>query len=66
MKEQSKTYLTVNQLAERQQLYSSSGIRHLIWESEKNGFKKCMRRIGKKIFICEEDFYSWIESNKCE
>ncbi len=37
------------------------GLRHLIFNAEKNGFKKCIRRIGRRILIDEESFFKWVE-----
>lgn len=37
------------------------GIRHLIFNADKNGFSICIRRIGRKILISNELFDKFIE-----
>ena len=41
-------YLTVRQCAERHSAFSEPSLRHLIFFAEKNGFDRCMRRIGRR------------------
>ncbi len=40
--------------------FSESAIRWLIFNENKNGFKRCVRRIGKKVLIDLEQFELWI------
>ena len=56
-------FLTVRQLAERYPAFTANGIRHHIFHAEKNGFTKCMRRVGKRVLIEESLFVQWIASN---
>lgn len=35
------------------------GVRNLIFFAEENGFKKCIRRVNKKIFIDMSEYYKW-------
>jgi hypothetical protein len=42
---------------------SESGLRHLIFHSDKNGFDKAVRRIGRRILIDEAQFFEWVESS---
>ena len=37
------------------------GLRHLIFNEHKNGFHKCVRRIGKRVLINESEFFKWVE-----
>ena len=54
--------LTPKQLTENYPAFTSGGIRHLIFNAEKNGFSKCIRRVGRKILILEPEFLSYIEN----
>lgn len=50
--------LTVKDFAK--QIYGNiGGVRNLIFYSETNGFNRCIRRIGKKIFIDVVEYYTW-------
>ncbi|HHF7367438.1 TPA: hypothetical protein ACPSKY_002571 [Legionella bozemanae] len=42
--------------------FTQSSIRWLIFNENTNGFKRCVKRIGKKILIDLEQFESWIDS----
>ncbi|MBY0293468.1 MAG: hypothetical protein K2W92_09315 [Alphaproteobacteria bacterium] len=41
--------------------FTEGGIRALIFRAERNGFNKCIRRIGRKILISKSAFSCWIE-----
>ena len=36
------------------------GLRHLIFHEKKNGFHKCVYRVGKRVLIDEEAFFEWV------
>ena len=57
------TLLSVIQLAQKQPALTTGGIRAWIFNEEKNGLKEsgAIIRIGKKVMISEEKFFSWIE-----
>jgi len=38
------------------------GLRHLIFHAEKNGFSKCIVRVGRRILIDEDKFFDWARS----
>lgn len=57
-----KTFLTVNQTAERFPAFTRAGLRHLIFNASTNGFDTCLRRIGRKVLICEEEFYEYVNN----
>ena len=45
--------------------YPSVGtLRHLIFNKDKNGFEKVLRKVGRRLYICEKDFFAWIDNNK--
>ena len=37
------------------------GLRHLIFNAEKNGFNKVIRRIGRRVLIDEQAFFDWVD-----
>lgn len=50
--------LSVKDFAEK--IYGNiGGVRNLLFYAETNGFKKCVRRVGKKIFIDVQQYYLW-------
>lgn len=57
-------FLTPKQMANEYGCYSTQGYRYLIRNADKNGFKCCMRRVGRKILINTEEFEKWIEGHK--
>ena len=42
------------------------GLRHLIFNSEKNGFAPVIRRVGRRILINERKFFEYIEEKNAE
>jgi len=36
-------------------------IRKLIFNAEENGFSSVIRRIGRRIYLVEEEFYRWLD-----
>ena len=38
------------------------GLRHLIFNAEKNGFQECVVRIGRRVLIDESQFFSWVDN----
>lgn len=53
--------LTVKQFSQKHQAFTIGGLRALIFNADKNGFKKVIRRIGGRVLINESDFFNWIE-----
>lgn len=42
------------------QIYGNEGgVRNLIFFADENGFNRCIRRVGKKIFIDVAEYYKW-------
>lgn len=54
-------YLTVNEWCKTYSWPPVGGIRHLIFNAESNGFKKVIRRCGRRILINEQAFFQWLE-----
>lgn len=40
------------------------GLRHLISNARKNGFDKCIVRIGRRILIDESRFFEWVDAHR--
>jgi hypothetical protein len=38
-----------------------SGLKHLVFNSKTNGFDRCIRRIGRRVYILEAEFFKWVE-----
>ena len=56
-------YFTVRQFSERHSI-SIGSLRSMIFFSKQTGFDKCLRRLGKKIFISEPDYFQYMEEHK--
>lgn len=54
-------FFTVKQFAKEKGFISESGLRWLIFNADRNGFDKVIKRIGKKIVLDYCAFESWIE-----
>ena len=39
------------------------GIRHLIFNAERNGFKKAFKRVGRRVLVDEQEFFKCVEEN---
>lgn len=61
-----KDYLTIKQLTNENPAFTEGGVRSLIFHSNKNGFKSCIRRIGRRILISRNAFTNWIEEQNRE
>ncbi|MDW9176987.1 hypothetical protein SE924_10055 [Legionella pneumophila] len=36
------------------------GLRHLIFNKDKNGFAKVIKKVGKRVLIDEAAFFDWV------
>lgn len=61
-KEVCPKYFSVKVFCERQNL-SHGAVRSWIFFANQNGFKKCIRKVGRKIYISEEQFVEWMEAS---
>ena len=43
---------------------SVSGLRYLIFNEKANGFSSVVRRVGRRVLISENDFFSWVEQQQ--
>lgn len=39
-------------------------LRALVFNSQNNGFDRCIRRVGKRILIDEAEYFAWVDSQK--
>ena len=42
------------------------GLRYLIFNAEKNGFHKVIKRAGRRVLIDEKEFFSWMDAQNEE
>lgn len=38
------------------------GLRHLVFFEKTNGFRKVVRRVGRRVLIDEAAFFAWVDS----
>lgn len=38
----------------------AGGLRHLIFYAKTNGFDKVVRRVGRRVLVDEQAFFSWV------
>lgn len=59
--------LTVAQFASEHPAFSQAALRHLIFDSMRNGFHSVIRRVGRrKILLDENAFFSWINEQQTQ
>ena len=58
------SYLTVNQFCEKHNAFKIGGVRALLFDSDNNGLKEsgAVVRCGRKIYINEPKWFSWLEA----
>lgn len=39
------------------------GLRNLIFNKDKNGFDKVVKKVGKRVLIDEQAFMEWVNNN---
>lgn len=37
-------------------------LRALVFNADKNGFKRCIRRIGRRVLIDEAEYFAWVDT----
>lgn len=55
-----KQFLTIKQAAITYPAFTESSFRWLLFNANQNGFKKCVRRIGRRVLIDVEIFEDWV------
>jgi len=65
-KDNSKTrYIPVTKWNEHHEWPPIGGLRHLIFNSEQNGFKAVIKRVGRRVLIDEAAFFEWVNNQEC-
>jgi hypothetical protein len=60
------TLLTVEQFSKKHPAFTKNSLRYLIFWGEKNGMNRALRRLGRRVFISEDDFFDVIENQNNE
>lgn len=55
---------TVKQLPKIYPAFTESSLRWLIFNGKKNGFSKCLRRIGRKVLIDLDAFEAFVDAHQ--
>ena len=64
-KDENIKYLTPREISEDSRFcFTLPMIRYYLLHSHKNGLKKAVRKIGKKVLIRSDLFIEWIEAHK--
>lgn len=58
---QQKRFIPVKEFAKTHPWPSENALRHLIFNSNDNGFDQVVKRVGRRVLIDEDAFYEWIE-----
>lgn len=53
--------LTVRQFSTCHPAFPEGGLRYLIFNGARTGFDKCIKRVGRKVLLDEQEFFLWIE-----
>ncbi|MFA7277056.1 MAG: hypothetical protein WC043_09675 [Pseudobdellovibrionaceae bacterium] len=56
-----RNIFTVRQFCDRNPAFTPGGIRHLIFYSDKNGFSTSFKRIGRRVYIDETQFFKCVD-----
>ena len=56
------TLLNVKQFSEKYPAFHEGGMRYRIFHADKNGFDRCICRVGAKVLIDEIEFFKWVEA----
>jgi hypothetical protein len=57
-------YMTVKQLAEKYPFMTEGAIRWQVFHQDRNGFKTCLVKLGRRVLISEQGFLDWVESHR--
>jgi len=67
MEEKKKVrYMTCSEWCKENSWPPLGGLRHLIFNAERNGFKKVIVRVGRRVLINEEKFLEYLEEKNKE
>ena len=54
--------LTVRQFSQKYPAFPEGGLRYQIFHAERNGFSRCIRRVGRKVLLEESEVFRWIDA----
>ena len=60
--QQGHRLIPVNKWGEHHSWPPLGGLRHLIFNAHKNGFESCIRRVGRRVLIDEQAFFTWVDA----
>jgi hypothetical protein len=63
MTENKTRYIPVPDWSKHHPWPSISGLRNLIFNRDKNGFSKVVKKVGKRVLIDEAAFFEWMKNN---
>ena len=61
-KETERKLIPVTQWNDHHPWSPQGGLRFLIFNAEKNGFDKVIRRAGRRVLIDEQAFFQWMDA----
>ncbi len=61
-----KNLRTVRQIAEDNPIINEATLRWWIFHAAANGFRSCVVRVGRRIYIDVDRFGEWLESHRDE
>ena len=53
---------TVDQFVQKHPAFSNGGLRWLLFHREKNGLKRAVLRVGRRVLIDEALFFEWLDT----
>ena len=56
-----RTLLTLKQFAEKHPHQTESSLRWLVFNEKHNGFARAFKRIGKRVFVDEDEYFQVVE-----
>ena len=64
MNEVTDSLVTIREFCRQRTWPTEAGLRWLIFNSQENGFGKCVVRIGRRVLIDEKAFFKWTEAHR--
>ncbi len=62
MTDNGRNLLTVRQFSQKYPAFPEGGLRYNIFHADRNDFQRCLRRIGRKVLIDEQEFFGWVDA----
>ncbi len=58
------TPMTIKQIAEFYTIFTVKSLRWLLYHRNENGLSKCVLKVGRRIFIIQEELDQWLLNQK--